>query len=406
MGDRRAPLNKNRTPPYKTAGVILAFTVAAALTLIWCQFRGFFSTSTELYVLTSRAGLSLDPGSKVTYNGVPIGRLRAVNAVTGSGKSPQARLELDIDPQYSNTLPRNVEVRLQATTAFGNKYVAFASPGDPSPQRLRPGDEINAVGITAEFNTLFETITAISGQIDPVKVNATLTAAAQALDGIGDRFGQSLVEGNDILADFVERMPDFRHDTRAIADLADTYANASADLWDGLASAVQSVRTINGQRINLDRALIAAVGYGDTAADSFERGGPYLVRGTQDLQSTSQLLNEYSPEFDCTFRGVVRAAPALAKAIGGNGYSLSGPGTLVGAANPYVYPDNLPRVNASGGPMGRPGCWQVTKDILPMPYLVLDTGASIAPYNHIGLNSPLVADYVWGRQLGEQTINP
>lgn len=166
------------------------------------------------------------------------------------------------------------------------------------------------------------------------------------------------------------------------------------------------MRTINGQRINLDRALIAAVGYGDTAADSFERGGPYLVRGTQDLQSTSQLLNEYSPEFDCTFRGVVRAAPALAKAIGGNGYSLSGPGTLVGAANPYVYPDNLPRVNASGGPMGRPGCWQVTKDILPMPYLVLDTGASIAPYNHIGLNSPLVADYVWGRQLGEQTINP
>ena len=72
MGDRRAPLNKNRTPPYKTAGVILAFTVAAALTLIWCQFRGFFSTSTELYVLTSRAGLSLDPGSKVTYNGVPM----------------------------------------------------------------------------------------------------------------------------------------------------------------------------------------------------------------------------------------------------------------------------------------------------------------------------------------------
>jgi DNA-binding NarL/FixJ family response regulator len=54
--------------------------------------------------------------------------------------------------------------------------------------------------------------------------------------------------------------------------------------------------------------------------------------------------------------------------------------------NPYVYPDNLPRVNARGGPEGRPGCWQpITRDLWPAPYLVMDTGASIAPYNHFGL---------------------
>lgn len=406
MEDGRAPLNKDKTPRYKTVGIVLALTATVVLTLIWCQFRGYFRTSTELYVLASRAGLSLDPGSKVTYNGVPIGRLRALDVVPVEAVRSAARLVLDIDPKYLNTLPRNVEVRLLATTAFGNKYVAFISPADPSPQRLQAGDQIDAIGVTTEFNTLFETITAISEQIDPVKVNTTLTAAAQALDGLGDRFGRSLVEGNDILTDFNVRMAAFRHDVVAVADLADAYAKASPDLWHGLNSAVVTARTVNGRQTDLDRALMASVGYGDTVADSFERGGPYLVRGAQDLQPTAQLLNEYSPEFDCTFRGIVRAAPALAKAIGGNGYSLAGPGTLVGAANPYVYPDNLPRINASGGPMGRPGCWQVTKDILPMPYLVMDTGASIAPYNHIGVNSPLVVDYVWGRELGERTINP
>jgi phospholipid/cholesterol/gamma-HCH transport system substrate-binding protein len=56
--------------------------------------------------------------------------------------------------------------------------------------------------------------------------------------------------------------------------------------------------------------------------------------------------------------------------------------------------------------MGRPGCWTVTKDILPMPYMVMDTGASIAPYNHFGLGSPFASEYVWGRQDGENTINP
>jgi phospholipid/cholesterol/gamma-HCH transport system substrate-binding protein len=36
----------------------------------------------------------------------------------------------------------------------------------------------------------------------------------------------------------------------------------------------------------------------------------------------------------------------------------------------------------------------------------MDTGASIAPYNHIELGQPLMGDYVWGRQIGEYTINP
>jgi phospholipid/cholesterol/gamma-HCH transport system substrate-binding protein len=72
-----------------------------------------------------------------------------------------------------------------------------------------------------------------------------------------------------------------------------------------------------------------------------------------------------------------------------------------------VYPDNLPRVNAHGGPEGKPGCWQkITKDLWPAPYLVMDTGLSIAPYNHFEWGSPMFSEYVWGRQVGEPTINP
>ena len=36
----------------------------------------------------------------------------------------------------------------------------------------------------------------------------------------------------------------------------------------------------------------------------------------------------------------------------------------------------------------------------------MDTGASMAPYNHFELGSPLVVEHVWGRQLGDYTINP
>jgi phospholipid/cholesterol/gamma-HCH transport system substrate-binding protein len=384
----------------------VAVVAIAAMTLTWLQFRGAFDTKAQLYVLASRAGLSMDNGSKVTYNGVPIGRLTGSEVVAAPGEKAEAKLILNVDPRYLDVLPRNVDVKLLATTVFGNKYISMTSPPNPTPQRLKAGDTVNAVSVTTEFNTLFETITAISEQVDPIKLNATLTAAAQALDGLGDKFGQSLVNGNTILADLNQRMPTIRHDTKALADLSEVYSNASPDLWDGLKNAVTTERTLNDQRGTIDQALMSAVGLGNTGGDILERGGPYLVRGAEDLLPTSRVLDKYAPELDCLFRGFAAGAPAAAKGLGGNGYSLVTHTELVGAANQYVYPDNLPRINASGGPMGRPGCWTVTKDILPMPYMVMDTGASIAPYNHFGLGSPFASEYVWGRQDGENTINP
>ncbi|OLP01268.1 MCE-family protein MCE1A [Mycolicibacterium porcinum] len=402
----QASLNKPKIPPYKLAGLVLALVTAVVFALTWMQFRGSFEKKAQLTVLSGRAGLSMDPGSKVTFNGVPIGRLASIDVVTVDD-NPEAKLTLDVKPQYLKLIPENVTAELRATTVFGNKYISFLSPSNPSAKRLTPDTPIRAQGVTTEFNTLFETITAISEQIDPIKLNQTLTATAQALDGLGDKFGQSIVNGNDILADLNPRMPQIRRDTKGLADLGEVYANAAPDLFDGLTNAVTTARTLNEQRGNLDQALVAAVGFGNTGGDIFERGGPYLVRGAQDLLPTSALLDKYSPALFCTIRNYHDAGPKLAGALGGNGYSLQTHSLVVGVGNPYVYPDNLPRVNAKGGPEGRPGCWQpVTKDLWPMPYLVMDTGASIAPYNHLEMGQPLVAEYVWGRQVGENTINP
>lgn len=236
-----------------------------------------------------------------------------------------------------------------------------------------------------------------------------MTATAQALDGLGDRFGESITNGNEILAEINPQMPQIRRDNQLLADLGEVYADAAPDLFDGLQNAVTTARTLNEQQGNVDQALMAAVGFGNNGGDIFERGGPYLTRGAEDLLPTTALLDEYSPALFCTIRNYHDVQPKLAAALGGNGYSLRTRGEVLGlgAGNAYVYPDNLPRVNAKGGPGGRPGCWQpVTRDLWPAPYLVMDTGASIAPYNHLELGQPLLTEYVWGRQVGEHTINP
>ncbi|OBG97757.1 MCE-family protein MCE1A [Mycobacterium sp. E136] len=401
-----APLNNPRTPPYKLAGLVLSLLAVVGLVLVYMQFRGDFLPREQLTIISARSGLSMDPGAKVTYNGVEIGRVADVEAVNVGGE-PRAKILLDVDPKYLELIPKNVDASIDATTVFGNKYINFSSPENPTPQRITSSDVIDVTTVTTEFNTLFETVVSLSEQVDPIKLNQTLSATAEALDGLGDRFGQSIINGNEILTDVNARMPELARDNRLLADLGEVYADAAPDLFAGLENAVTTARTLNEQQGNIDQALMAAVGFGNTGADIFERSAPYLIRGTEDLLTTSKTLDEYSPALFCTIRNFHDVEPKVAASLGGNGYSLQTLSTIEGAGNPYVYPDNLPRVNARGGPEGRPGCWQpITRDLYPAPYLVADTGVSIAPYNHFELGQPILIEYVWGRQVGENTINP
>jgi phospholipid/cholesterol/gamma-HCH transport system substrate-binding protein len=397
---------KNRRAWVYVEGVVLSLVCALVLILVYLQFRGDFTPKTELTMVASRAGLVMEPGSKVTYNGVQIGRVASISEIERDGR-PAAKLVLNVNPRYIKLIPANVAATIEAATLFGNKYVSLTSPGNPQQQRISPHDVIDVRSVTTEFNTLFETITSIAEKVDPIELNATLSALAQALDGLGSNFGQSIVNGNHILAQLNPRIQQLGYDVRRLADLGEIYAHASPDLWAFLQNAVTTARTLTRQQGDLDAALLAAVGVGKTGEDIFVRGGPYLVRGAADLVPTAALLDTYSPELFCTIRNFHDTAPAVANAVGGNGYSLSAAGTILPAPNPYVYPDNLPRVNAHGGPGGRPGCWQtITRDLWPAPYLVMDTGASLAPYNHLDLGQPLFTEYVWGRQYGENTINP
>ena len=435
-----AKVNAPRKPPYKLAAVGMLVIAAVIFYLVYGQFRGNFTPKTKLTMVAPRAGLVMDPGSKVTYNGVEIGRVGNITQTVGRDGTPAAKFTLDVYPKYFSLIPENVDAQIKATTVFGGKYVSLTTPKDANGNsiakgHLKPSTTIDATAVTTEINTLFQTITSIAEKVDPVKLNLTLSAAAQSLAGLGDKFGQSIVNSNAILDDVNPQMPQARHDIQQLAALGDTYANASPDLFDFLNNAVVTSRTINQQQKDLDQALLSAAGFGNTGADIFKRGGPYLARGSADLVPTAQLLDTYSPELFCTLRNYHDIEPKAREFLGGNGYSLnthtklmSGLGLFLnpvaavaavaslvgglagvvgGAPNPYIYPENLPRVNARGGPGGAPGCWQhITRNLWPAPNLVMDTGNSLAPYNHLDTGSPYAIEYVWGRQVGDNTINP
>lgn len=60
-----APLNSQRRPPLKIAGIILLVILALIVTFVSLQFRGKLTPTTQLTVMSSRSGLVMDPNSKV-----------------------------------------------------------------------------------------------------------------------------------------------------------------------------------------------------------------------------------------------------------------------------------------------------------------------------------------------------
>jgi phospholipid/cholesterol/gamma-HCH transport system substrate-binding protein len=398
--------NRQPTPPYKIVAAVALAVLLLIGALVFVQFRGGFTQNESLTLVAERAGLLVGSGSKVTLNGVEIGQVASISEIERDGK-PAARFILDVSPEYFQVIPINVDSAIKSTTVFGGKYVALSSPKNPG-RPITSADVIDARSVSTEINTVFQMLTSIAQSIDPIKLNLTLSGAAEALSGLGDKFGTSLVNGNKVLDNLNPRMDQLHHDVRQLARVADIVADASPDLWNFLANVTTTARTLNQQQKDLDATLLAAIGFANTGTDVVGRSRPHLVQTLAQLVPTSALLDTYSPELFCTIRNAAQVAPAVAATEGaGNGFSVRVHTQLVGGTNPYVFPDNLPRVNARGGPGGAPGCWQkITRDLWPAPALLMDTGASLAPYNHFEIGSPWANEYVWGRQMGEYTINP
>ena len=132
----RGKENKPPLQPYRVAGVVVFLIAALVLLLVFLQYRGDFTPKTQLTMLSSRAGLVMDPGSKITYNGVQIGRVATISEVQDANRRPAAKLTLDVYPRYIKLIPANVDAKIVATTLFGGKYVSFTSPENPKPQRI------------------------------------------------------------------------------------------------------------------------------------------------------------------------------------------------------------------------------------------------------------------------------
>ena len=375
------PLRRNRVRHSKIDPIWWAPTlfilIAGLIALTAGSFSGKFQTFIPLTLVSNRAGLVMEDGAKVKLRGVQVGQVASIGTDVKA-----AQLQLKMEPGPFKYLPSNVEAEIKSTTAFGSKYVDLIVPEHPSSTPLKPGAVLHSRNVTVEVNTVFENLQSVIQALDPAKLNAILSAFAQSVRGKGDRLGQAITGANDVLLTVNPRMDTIDKDWRLFGKTTAIYSDAAQDILSILDSAATTSSTLTENQRSLDTLLLSAVGLSQTGINVIGRNESNIVQSFNLLDPTTALLNKYSPTYTCLFQGAQWYVDHGGReALGGNGYSVILDAALLFGDDPYRYPRHLPKVNATGGPGGKPSCGSLPDPSanFPVRALVTDTGWGAAP---------------------------
>lgn len=329
----------------RLAGLGMVLGVVAVVAICMVMFAGGFENTVKVTVDAPRSGLVLDPDAKVKLRGVEIGK------VSGIKNTPAgAQLELALDPNKLKMVPANAAVDIRSTTVFGAKYINFVAPQNASKDSLKPGAVVQASAVTVEFNTLFQHLNDVLAQVEPEKLNATLQALGSALDGRGAKINQLLVDSDAFLRDINPSLPTLQQDLRKTTQVTGLYSDTVPDLLRTTDNIQVTGDTLVSQASDLDGVLTNLIGLSNTATPILNETESPLVEALRLLKPTLGTLNEYRSAVGCVINGLGPLMPVYGQIFGGRYPAVSMNASIMPAGEPYKYPQDLPKVNATGGP--------------------------------------------------------
>jgi virulence factor Mce-like protein len=368
--------------------VVIVAIVAGAASL----FRGDYTPTVPVTVLSQRAGLVMNPQAKVNMRGVQVGRVQSIE----TSPDGQAVLHLAMDPTQLHNIPANVAVDIASTTTFGAKFVQLLPLGDPSSQTLQPGAVLDSRHVTVEFNTVFEQLTSVLAKIEPAKLNETLGALAAAFNGRGDQIGQTLSDFDSFVSKLQPGLPALSHDLQVAPDVLNAYADVAPDVITTIDNTSKLSQTIVDQQRQLDTFLVSTIGLADIGNDVVGGNADPLADVLHLLVPTTDLTNQYHQALNCGLAGLAVQAKAPPPDMPG---IVAASGLVLGIER-YRYPTDLPKVGARGGPY----CLSLPK--VPAgerpPFIVTDVGTNPWKYGNQGilLNSDALKNALFGPLAG------
>jgi phospholipid/cholesterol/gamma-HCH transport system substrate-binding protein len=229
---------------YMLLGVVFLLVAVLVVALTVAVYRKAFTSVVSVRLETDRIGSQLRPGADVKIRGVVVGEVREVRPAANG-----AALQLALDPEQSELIPANVSARLLPKTLFGERFVALQMPDVPVPSTITDGEVIGQDRTRAaiEVEQVLSDLLPVLRAVRPDQLAVTLNALATALDGRGERLGDTLVDLERYLGEFQPAVPDLIAVFDHLGPVADTYAEAAPDLLSALAELTTTTRTFDEQ---------------------------------------------------------------------------------------------------------------------------------------------------------------
>ncbi|WP_018682850.1 MCE family protein [Actinokineospora enzanensis] len=351
-----------RTIRRRLYGLAFLAVIAGLIGLSIAAYNKVFTPVATVTLTTGTVGNQLTVHSDVKVRGLLVGEVRRITP-TADG----AELELALDPAKIDVIPGNVSARFLPKTLFGERYVALQIPKDASATMLAGGDRIHQdTSVQAvELEQAFESLLPVLQAVQPQKLSSTLSSISTALQGRGEKLGETLAQLNELVGDLNPHLPQLQKDLRTLATVSDAYSDVTPDLVQALDDLTVTSKTIADQRANLD-TLYATVTTGARDLESFVRlNKDNLIRLADTSRPTLEALARYSPEYPCLLKLMSENVTALDKAFGKGTDQPGLHATIEITVNrgPYRPGKDEPRYADDRGPR----CYDFTKFPSPFP---------------------------------------
>ncbi len=298
---------------YQALGLVFVLLAAGFIAGTIGIYNKAFTDVAMVTLRTEFAGNQMRPGADVKLRGVVVGE---VDSISSSGHG--ANLELAFNPEMIDAVPADVTARLLPKTLFGERYVSLQSPEQPSEEPLAAGDVIsqdrsrNAIELERVLDGLMPLLQAV----EPQKLSSSLNAIASALDGRGEKLGETLSQVSKLLREFNPSLDDLKADIASFAKVARAYSDALPDALEAVSHLTKTSRTLAAKQGQL-RTLYASVTGAATDLTGFvEVNKANLIRLTTRVQPTLDVLARYAPQYPCMMRQYAAQVGPAERAFG------------------------------------------------------------------------------------------
>jgi phospholipid/cholesterol/gamma-HCH transport system substrate-binding protein len=300
----------------RSAGVAFLLVMAALAMLSVQIYDETFSDDVLVTLKTDRIGNQLNESSEVKARGVVVGDVRAVH-----GGDEGATVELAMDPDTLNRLPKDVTALLIPKTLFGERYVQLSIPDDSTAPPLAEGDVVrqdrsrNAIELERVFDDLLPVLKAVQ----PQKLATTLTAIATALEGRGELLGDAMVSTAAYLEEFNPNLPTLTADLRDLAEVSQLYGDIAPDLLDSLTDSSVTLNTVADQRVQLTDLYAQVTRSAQDVTIFLRNNKENLIQLASSSRAPLEVAAAYSPSFPCTLKALADLKPSVDRLLGGDG---------------------------------------------------------------------------------------